>query len=142
MISFPAGCEIFVVHEAVSFGRGIDGMCALCRVMLGKEPLSSAYFLFRNRSQTQVRVLWYDGQGFSLCTKRLSTGKFPVWPASSTAPASLVSWHKAQALLAGAVSLGGAPLWKKISSKGSGEKSGFMIRKNHENGRLPDNQTP
>ena len=113
MIAFPAGCEIFVVHESVSFGRGIDGMCALCRAMLDKDPLSSAYFLFRNRSRSQVRVLWYDGQGFSLCTKRLSKGRFPVWPCAP-GPSSMVAWHAAQALLAGAASSGGAPIWKNI----------------------------
>jgi transposase len=113
VITFPAGCEIFVIHESVSFGRGIDGMCALCRAMLGKEPLSSAYFLFRNRSRSQVRVLWYDGQGLSLCTKRLSMGTFPVWP-SAPGASSLVAWHAAQALLAGAASIGAVPEWKKI----------------------------
>jgi hypothetical protein len=115
MITFPAGCEIVVAHEGVSFGCGIDGMCAVCRAVLAKEPMSSAYFLFRNRTRTQVRVLWYDGQGFSLCTKRLSAGRFPVWPCTP-GPSSMVAWHAAQSLLAGAVSVGGAPVWKKILS--------------------------
>ena len=114
MITFPAGCEIVVMHEGVSFGRGIDGMCAICRAVLHREPLSSAYFLFRNRSHTQVRVLWYDGQGFSLCTKRLSVGRFPIWP-TSPEPSSLVAWHAAQSLLAGAASVGAAPIWRKIT---------------------------
>lgn len=114
MITFPAGCEIFVLHESVSFGCGIDGMCALCRTLMGKEPFSSSYFLFRNRSCSQVRVLWYDGQGFSLCTKRLSKGRFPVWPAGTDA-STKVAWHAAQSLLAGAMSVGGVPVWRKIS---------------------------
>jgi transposase len=113
MITFPSGSEIFVVHEGVSFGCGIDGMCALCRSLLQKEPLSSAYFLFRNRTRTQVRVLWYDGQGFSLCTKRLSKGRFPIWPTGANT-SSAVAWHTAQSLLAGAASVGGAPVWRKI----------------------------
>ena len=116
MIAFPAGSEIFVVHERVSFARGIDGMCALCRQMLFREPLCAAYFLFLNRARSQVRVLWYDGQGFWLCTKRLSRGTFPIWPKACEGKAgSLVAWHAAQALVAGAACISVVPDWVKIS---------------------------
>ena len=31
MIALPSGIPVIVVHEPVSFGRGIDGMRGLCK---------------------------------------------------------------------------------------------------------------
>ncbi len=67
MISFPSHSDIVLFHTPVSFGCGIDGMCRYCRILLRRELMERAYFLFINRSREQVRVFWYDGQGFSLC---------------------------------------------------------------------------
>ena len=39
-------------------------------------------FVFRNRRATAIKVLVYDGQGFWLCQKRLSEGRFRWWPAT------------------------------------------------------------
>lgn len=117
MISFPANADIVVVHTPVSFGCGIDGMCRYCRIILTREPMDRAYFLFLNRSREQLRVLWYDGQGFSLTTKRLSAGTFRHWPKPGASAASVVSFFEAQALISGGdISKAGYhPLWKRVS---------------------------
>ncbi len=61
MISFPANTDIFVCYLPVSFGCGIDGMIQYCKIILNKEPLSKAYFMFINKGKEQIRILWYDG---------------------------------------------------------------------------------
>jgi hypothetical protein len=33
-----------------------------------------------NRAATAIKLLFYDGQGCWLCTKRLSQGRFQWWP--------------------------------------------------------------
>ena len=45
--------------------------------------------MFRNRSATALKTLFYDGQGFWLCTKRLSQGRLRWWPRADRAPSSL-----------------------------------------------------
>jgi transposase len=80
MLQISHTTRIFVCSQFVDFRKGIDGLAALCRSKLDKDPLSGALFLFRNRSCSSIRVLIYDGQGFWLCTKRLSQGKFHWWP--------------------------------------------------------------
>jgi transposase len=117
MITFPANTAIFVVHTPVSFGCGIDGMLRYCRCLLEQDPLGRAYFLFINRSRTQIRCLWYDGQGFSLCTKRVSQGKFAYWPKETDGNISSILFYFEAALLFS----GGDPkrtkgkeMWKKI----------------------------
>lgn len=80
MLQLSPQTRVFVAVEAVDFRRGIDGLAALCRQRLDQEPMSGAVYVFRNRRATAIKVLVYDGQGFWLCTKRLSQGRFQWWP--------------------------------------------------------------
>jgi len=80
MLQISPATRIFVCTQFVDFRKGIDGLAAICRSKLGADPLSGAFFIFRNRSCSSIRILIYDGQGFWLCTKRLSQGKFHWWP--------------------------------------------------------------
>jgi transposase len=117
MISIPAAVAVFVIHEPVSFGCGIDGMRGHCKRILQKDPISAGYFLFVNKKRNQARVIWYDGQGFLLCTKRLSKGSFRNWPGAGECGFSLVEYFQAQGLIAGANPHEQCygEIWKKVS---------------------------
>lgn len=117
MISFPANTNIFVSHTPVSFGCGIDGMIRYCRIILKQDPMGQAYFMFINKGKEQLRVLWYDGQGFSLCTKRSSKGQFLHWPKNTEELCSIVSFFQAQILFSGGdVKVSKSKtIWKKIT---------------------------
>ena len=80
MIQIPPNAQVLVMHDSISFRNGIDGTAAIARIVLEKEPMSGALFVFRNRQRHMLRVLFYDGSGFWLCTKRLSKGCFSAWP--------------------------------------------------------------
>jgi hypothetical protein len=43
---------------------------------LEADPFSGWLFIFRSRRGTAIKLLCWDGQGFWLATKRLSTGRF------------------------------------------------------------------
>ena len=98
MIQLTPQMRIFLAVEPVDFRKGIDGMSAVCRQKLDRDPFSGALFLFRNKKATAVKILIYDGQGFWLCQKRLSKGKFSWWPAQE-GPAVALSSAKLQILL-------------------------------------------
>lgn len=85
MIQLPPHSRIFLATEPVDFRKGIDGLAAVCRQILGDNPLEGAVYVFRNRSGTALKLLLYDGQGYWLCMKRLSTGHFSWWPQSADA---------------------------------------------------------
>jgi len=80
MIALTPQMRILVAVEPVDFRNGIDGLGGVCRRELGSDPLSGSVFVFRNRRGTAVKILVYDGQGFWLCQKRLSKGRFRWWP--------------------------------------------------------------
>jgi hypothetical protein len=76
MISVPPHAAIYLHRQHVDFRKGIDALIGLCRTIIQKDPFQGIYFVFHNRSRKSVRILVYDGQGFWLCTKRLSSGTF------------------------------------------------------------------
>jgi hypothetical protein len=39
MSQVPPNVSVFVMHESVSFSNGIDGMAAIARTELAKEPM-------------------------------------------------------------------------------------------------------
>jgi transposase len=80
MVQLTPQSRIFLAPHPVDFRKGIDGLAAVCRTVLDEHPLSGAVFVFRNRAATTIKLLFYDGQGFWLCTKRLSQGRFHWWP--------------------------------------------------------------
>lgn len=80
MLAFSPQTTIYVVHESVDFRNGLEGMGAICRNVLKLDPSTGAVFVFRNKSKTSLKVLFHDTQGFWLCQKRLSNGKFKHWP--------------------------------------------------------------
>lgn len=80
MLQISPSTRIFVCVQLVDFRKGIDGLVAACRNKLEQDPFQGTVFVFRNKSRTAIRLLMYDGQGFWLCTKRLSQGTFRWWP--------------------------------------------------------------
>lgn len=99
MIQVTPQMRIFVAVEPTDFRRGIDGLARVCRDVLGSDPFSGAVFVFRNRRATAIKLLIYDGQGFWLCLKRLSQGRFRWWPKSSDKEIKPFQAHELQVLL-------------------------------------------
>ncbi len=81
MIQITPQMWILVAVEPADFRKGIDGLGGVCRQVLDEDPFSGCVFVFRNRRATAIKILVYDGQGFWLCQKRLSKGRFRWWPA-------------------------------------------------------------
>jgi transposase len=115
MLQITPHMRILVCMQSIDFRKGIDGIAAVCRNHLQEDPHTGTLFLFRNRSKCSIRILVYDGQGFWLCTKRLSKGKFKWWPQSSSESIRIQSWDLQTLLGNGnpcAASFGGD--WRKI----------------------------
>jgi transposase len=83
MLQITPLSRILAAVKPVDFRKGIDSLAGFCLNQLAQDPLSGTIFLFRNRANNAIRALVYDGQGFWLCTKRLSKGRFYWWPTGS-----------------------------------------------------------
>lgn len=116
MIQLSPQMRILVAVEPVDFRNGIDGLCRICRQALETDPMSGVVFVFRNRLGSGIRLLAYDGQGFWLCQKRLSTGRFRYWPDGNGATGRELFAHELQVLLYGGDPLAAKtmPLWRSV----------------------------
>ena len=123
MLQITPQMRIMVAVEPTDFCRGIDGLSAVCRRALNEDPFSGCVFVFRNRRATAIKLLVYDGQGFWLCQKRLSKGRFRWWPGGERTrelqarDLQVVLWNgdPSRAKM--------GPLWRALSSGGREEKS-------------------
>ncbi len=121
MIQLTPQMRILLCVEAVDFRKGIDGLCGICHVQLTKDPFCGAVFVFVNRRRTAIKVLIYDGQGFWLCQKRLSKGRFKWWPQKNGAKRiKALAVHELQLLIWNGNPGNSAiePCWKKIHVEG------------------------
>ena len=126
MIQLTPQMRLLVAVAPVDFRRGIDGLCRLCRELLSTDPFSGAVFVFRNRRGTSIKLLAYDGQGYWLCQKRLSQGKFEHWPdARGEVQRELLAHELAVLLAAGDPSrTHAAPQWRRVGSSRSVQEQG------------------
>lgn len=72
--------KVLVATRPVDFRRGIDGLAALVKGRLGHDPFSGVIYVFRAKRGDRLKLLFWDGSGLCVLTKRLEQGDFR-WPA-------------------------------------------------------------
>ena len=119
MIQVTPQMRILVAVEPADFRNGIDGLARICREALRSDPFSGGVFVFCNKSRKAVKILVYDGQGFWLCQKRLSKGRFPCWPQSVTAATRSMQAHQLTVLLSGGnpEAAKGVQPWRRVDGE-------------------------
>jgi transposase len=120
MIQITPQMRVLVAVEAIDFRRGIDGLARVCRESLASDPFSGAVFVFRSKRGTSIKLLVYDGQGFWLCQKRLSEGRFKWWPSRSDGAAAPLRTHELAVLLSAGDPrwTQAAPEWRRVAAAG------------------------
>lgn len=80
--------------------KGMVGLAMLVQQGLGEDPFSGALYAFRGRRAGLIKLLWHDGVGLCLLTKRLEQGQFP-WPSATTTGRMALTAPQLAALLDG-----------------------------------------
>lgn len=58
--------------------KGFDGLSGYVRNELGRDPLTGDIFIFINRRRNQIKLLLFEGDGFSVYHKRLERGSYEI----------------------------------------------------------------
>ena len=82
MLQISSTSKIYFGINIIDFRCGIESLMGYCCNVLFKDPMSGAYFVFRNKNGKQLKILHYDGVGFYLCLRGFSKGKITWWPES------------------------------------------------------------
>ena len=93
MIAPPAGLRIWLACGVTDMRKGMTGLAMLVQQGLAEDPFSGAVYAFRGRRAGLIKLLWHDGVGLCLLTKRLEQGQFmsyglcqPIWSRVSVRP--------------------------------------------------------
>ena len=84
MIAPPAGAHIWIAAGVTDLRRGFTGLSAVVKTALEQDHV----FVFRGRRGDLIKLLWFDGDGLCLFSKRLERGRF-IWPQASDGKVSL-----------------------------------------------------
>lgn len=78
MFGFTGNLRFFLYRIATDMRKGHDGLCGLVINELGCTPDSGDIFIFINRRQTHIKLLYWDKTGFVIYHKRLESGTFEL----------------------------------------------------------------
>ena len=76
MIGTQNRLAVFAWCEPADMRKGFETLAAIVREQVGLDPLSGALFLFTNKQRTHAKVIYFDGSGMCLFSKRLAKGRF------------------------------------------------------------------
>lgn len=81
MIPVPSHTRVWLAAGVTDMRKGFGGLSALAEQVLEQDPYSGHLFIFRGRRGDLIKLIWWDGQGACLFSKRLEHGRF-VWPST------------------------------------------------------------
>ena len=75
MIPVPTGARVWLATGHTDMRCGFAGLALRVQEILKKDPLSGHIFCFRGKRGDLLKVIWHDGQGSCLFTRRLERGR-------------------------------------------------------------------
>jgi transposase len=90
MIPYPTGVRVWVAAGHTDMRRGMRGLALQVQEALKRDPHIGDLYVFRGRSGSLIKILWHDGVGMSLYTRRLERGRF-IWPSAAAGVVSISS---------------------------------------------------
>ncbi len=79
-----SGVRVHIALGVTDMRKGLDGLAMLVQGVLEQDPFSGHLFAFRGRKANLIKIVFWDGTGLCLFTKRLEEGRFP-WPGADEA---------------------------------------------------------
>ena len=79
MIPVASGVRVWIATGHTDMRRGFNGLALCAQEHLKKDALAGEIFVFRGKRGDLIKIIWHDGHGMCLFSKRLERGKF-IWP--------------------------------------------------------------
>ncbi|POO55327.1 MULTISPECIES: IS66 family insertion sequence element accessory protein TnpB [Agrobacterium] len=90
----PAGVKVFLASHPIDFRKGPDSLLSLVRDA-GSDPFNGSLYVFRAKRADRIKIVWWDGSGVCLYSKRLEKAQF-CWPRAQPSPAEPCPAHGAR----------------------------------------------
>jgi transposase len=90
MLSTGPATKVYLAAGPTDLRAGFERLSVLVQAVLEQNAVSGHLFVFCNAARTRIKILYWDGSGLWLLTKRLERGRF-AWPAASAAAETAAS---------------------------------------------------
>lgn len=78
MLTLPSSVQIFFCTVPVDMRKSFDALAEMVRCELKSDPMSGHLFVFRNKNEDCMKILYWDRDGYAIWYKRLEKGKFKL----------------------------------------------------------------
>ena len=78
MIHLPASVRVYLCTSPCDMRRSFDGLHALVTGAMKLDAFAGHLFVFANRRQDRVKILYWDRDGFAVWAKRLEEGTYAM----------------------------------------------------------------
>ncbi len=109
MMQVRSDVTIRLALEPVDFRKSIDGLAIAVGQALGRDPMCGEMFLFRNRTRTALKAVYWTANGFVLVYKRLERGRFSLPDAAAGSGEVVLPADLLQGLLDGVTRIAKIP---------------------------------
>ena len=90
MIPVPSGVRVWLATGHTDMRKGFPGLALVVQETLKRDPHNGHLFVFSGRRGNLIKVLWHDGQGACLFSKKLERGRF-IWPSPANSVITITS---------------------------------------------------
>src|SRR3954462_15702003 len=107
MLHLSAACKYYLYGGDADMRKGFDSLSGMVSQQMQLSALSGAVFIFVNRRRNQLKLLLWEGDGFSLYHKRLEQGTYelPATAAQNNKTGSINLTHQQLQLILQGISL-------------------------------------
>lgn len=81
--------------------KGFDSLCGIVTSQLKMDVFNGSVFIFINKKRNQLKLLLWEGDGFSVYYKRLEKGTFEIPDANDRSSSTSITAQQLQFILQG-----------------------------------------
>ena len=78
MLHLSASCRYYLYRNPTNLRKGFDSLYGIVISELQMNALSGSVYIFINKKHSQVKLLLWEGDGFSIYHKRLEKGTYEL----------------------------------------------------------------
>jgi transposase len=96
VIPIPTGVRVWLATGHTDMRCGFPSLALRVQEVLKRDAMDGGLFCFRGKRGDLMKVIWHDGQGACLFTKRLESESVTISPAQLSYLLSGIDWRNPQ----------------------------------------------